>query len=104
MGPFFFLIGFIAIAWFIRCVYVTHSWTKLHTYVFARKKCRTSNAVSLEDPYSVTRGGNQCKELGLTSESKSGLFGRSAQITDHGRSPLESHDGRLDSSADLIGV
>jgi hypothetical protein len=96
---FFFFIGVIAITWFIRCIYVTRSWTKSHTYIFPRKKYRKSNTVSMEEkdivlPYSVTRGEDQCKQLDLTNVSKSGFSGRSAQMT----------GGRPDSSTDLIGV
>jgi len=89
VGGLFFLIGVVAITWFIR------------------KKCRKSKAVSMEEkdvvfPYPVVRGGDQCKQLGLANESKSGFFGRSVQMTGPGHSSLESHDGRPDSSADLI--
>jgi hypothetical protein len=107
VGGLFFLVGVVAITWFIRCIYVTRSWTRSHTDIFARKKCRKSKAVSMEEkdvvfPYPVVRGGDQCKQLGLANESKSGFFGRSVQMTGPGHSSLESHDGRPDSSADLI--
>jgi hypothetical protein len=58
-------------------------------------------------PYPVTRGGYQNKQLDLVNKSRpigSGFLGRSAQMTGPGSSPLESHDGRPDSSAALIGA
>ena len=55
-------------------------------------------------PYPVARGGDQCKQLDLVNESKSGFFGSSVQMTGPGRSSFESYDGRPDSSADLIDV
>jgi hypothetical protein len=101
MGGLFFLIGVVAIAWFIR------------------KKCRKSNAVSIEEkvieekdvvfPYPVTRGRDQSKQLELDLPNKSrpiehGFLGRSTQMAGPGRSPLKSHDGWPDSSGALIGV
>lgn len=85
------------------------SWTKSRTYIFARKKCRKSNAFSEEEKdiafsYPVTRGGDQSKQLGLANESRPYFLGRSTQMTIPLRSPHESHDGRSDSSADLIDV
>jgi hypothetical protein len=82
---------------------------KSRAYIFARKKCRKSNAFSEEEKdiafsYPVTGGGDQSKQLGLANESRPYFLGRSTQMTIPWRSPHESHDGRSDSSADLIDV
>jgi hypothetical protein len=97
LGGFFSLIGVVAITWFIRCIYATRSRTKSHTYifVFARKKCRKSNAAVDERdiviPFPVTRGRNQSRQLDLANESRpseSGFLGRSTQMTGPGSPPL----------------
>ncbi|KAF8498583.1 hypothetical protein F5888DRAFT_1823826 [Russula emetica] len=52
-------------------------------------------------------GGYQTKQLGLANKYRPieyGFLGRSTQMTGPGSSPLESHDGRPDSSATLIGA
>ena len=97
LGGFFFLIGVVAITWFIRCILCACPWTKSHPYIFifARKKCCKSNAVIDETdiviPYPMTRGRNQSNQLGLSNESRpyeSGFLGRSTHMTGAGSSSL----------------
>jgi hypothetical protein len=95
-------------------VHLCHSLLDQVAYlqvIFARKKCRKSNAFSLgvEEKdivfsYPVTQGGDQSKQLGLANESRPYFLGRSTQMTIPWCSPHESHDGRPDSSAELIDV
>ncbi len=69
-----YVIGVVAITRLtIWCVHVTRSWTKSLAYIFARKKCRRSNAVSLEEkdivaPYPVTRGRGASGKTSRASE------------------------------------
>ena len=110
-GGFIFLIGAVTLTWFIWCVCVTCSWEKSHTYILSRKKCRKPSAVKEEEevtfPYPVTRDRDQGRRLDLTKETRPyeyGLVGRSSQIGAPGTLPAQSHDGRPESSAGLIGT
>ena len=91
------LISVVALIWFLRCVYVTRSWTKSHIYILSRKNYRKSYA--LVDERDVVFPYPQSRQLDLTNESspyESGLLGRSMRRTGSWRS-VESHDGGLDS-------
>ena len=93
----FLLIGVVALIWFLRCVYVTRSWTKSHIYILSRKNYRKSYA--LVDERDVVFPYPQSRQLDLTNESRpyeSGLLGRSTRRTGSWSS-VESHDGGLDS-------
>jgi hypothetical protein len=108
-GGFIFLIGVVALTWFIWCVCVTRSWKKSLTYILSRKKCGKSSAVREEEdvvfPYPVTRDRDQGRRLDLTKETRPYEHDRrSTQIGAPGRLPAQSHDGRPDSSAPLIGT
>jgi hypothetical protein len=111
-GGFIFLISVVALTWFIWCVCVTRSWKKSLTYILSRKKCRKPSAVREEEdvvfPYPVTRDRDQGRRLDLTKDTRPYEHDRrSAQIGapgSPGRLPAQSHDGRPDSSAPLIGT
>jgi len=92
-GGFVFLIGIVALTWFI--------WTK----------CRKSSTVKEEEdvvfPYPVTRDRDQGRRLDLTKDTTGRQYEhdrRSTQIGAPGRLPAQSFDGRPDSSAGLIGT
>ena len=110
-GGFILLIGVVALIYFILYVCVTHSSKKLLTYILSRKKCRNPSAVREEEevafPYPVTRDRDQGRRLDLAKETRPyeyGLVGRPSQIGASGTLPPQSHDGRPDSSAGLIGT
>jgi hypothetical protein len=82
---------------------MSRSWIKSHTYIFARKKCRKYNAVSLGEkdvvisyPASVIRDGDQSKQPDLTNESvevrpSAALI----DVSDVGLTPTTSASGSL---------
>lgn len=100
------------LVYFVRCV--TRSRRKSLIYILFRRKCRkpsTTSAVREEEevvfPYPVTRDRDQGRRLDLNKETRPyeyGLVGRSSQIGATGTLPAQSHDGRPDSSAGLIGI
>ena len=108
-GGFIFLITVVALTWFVWCACVTRSWKKSLTYILSRKKCRKSGTVREEDdvvfPYPVTRDREQGRRrLDLTKETRPFEHDRrSTQIGAPGM-PVQTHDGRRDSSAGLIGT
>lgn len=104
-GGFIFLIGVVALTWFIWCVCVTRSWRKSLTHTLSRKSCRKPGTVREDDdvvfPFPVTRDRDQRRRLDLTKETRPLEHDRrSTQIG----APAQSHDGRPESTAGLIGT